>query len=113
LPEIDYVQGDTLRILEAAKQFKIFFDSKHMTKMKTFFKTKNIVAATEKLSMIEMIYPDVLTKTPGVFSVLSSELGSHDISILDALICSNEHIIIIEEKHLVAAFELIFHLCAE
>ena len=60
--------------------------------------------------MIEMIYPDVLEKTPGVFSAVSTELGENDISIIDALICSNEHIILVDEKDLLKAFEIQIYL---
>ena len=61
--------------------------------------------------MIEINYPRILKKTPGVFSIIYNELAESDISIIDALISSNEHILIVEEEKLLKAFELIQKLC--
>jgi hypothetical protein len=111
LPETDYTAGEILRVLEGSKIFKIIFDQKNFQKMIEFFGRQNIVESNMKLGMIEMIYPDILQKTPGVFSVISNELAENDISIVDALICSNEHIIIIDEKNLLKAFDIVYNLC--
>lgn len=111
LPKTDYTSGEILRVLEGSKIFKIIFDQKNFEKMSDFFQKQNIVGSSRKLGMIEMIYPDILQKTPGVFSVISSELAENEISIIDALICSNEHIIIIDEKNLLKAFDIVFNLC--
>jgi aspartokinase len=61
--------------------------------------------------MIEIDYPRILKKTPGVFSVIYNELAENNISIIDALISSNEHILVIDEEKLLTAFEHIYELC--
>ena len=66
----------------------------------------------KKVGMIEINYTRILKKTPGVFSIIYNELAENDISIIDALISSNEHILIIEEEKLLKAFELIQKLCS-
>ena len=81
--------------------------------MNNLFKKENIIDLNKNISMIEMIYPKELEKTPGVFSIVSNELAEHDISIIDALICSNEHIIIVDEKDVLKAFEIVNNLCSE
>jgi len=111
LPKIDFEAGETLRILEGSKQFRILINQNSFNKMQEFFGKKNIIGANKKIGMIEMIYPDILQKTPGVFSVISTELAQNDISIIDALICANEHIVIVSEKDLLKAFELLSELC--
>lgn len=111
LPKINFEAGETLRILEGAKLFKIIVNQNSFEKMQDFFGKKNIIEANKKIGMIEMVYPDILQKTPGVFSVISTELAQNDISIIDALICSNEHIIIVSELDLLKAFEILENLC--
>jgi hypothetical protein len=76
------------------------------------FKKSDIIDSNRNISMIEMIYPKELEKIPGVFSVVSNELGENGISIIDALICSNEHIIAVAENDVLKAFEVLYNLCS-
>lgn len=112
LPKIDFEGGEVLRVLEGSKLFKIIFDKKSYTKMINEFKKSDIIYSNKNISMIEMIYPKELEKTPGVFSVISNELAENNISITDALICANEHIVIVDEKDILKAFEVLYNLCS-
>jgi hypothetical protein len=80
LPETDYATGDILRVIEGSKIFKVVFDQKNYQKMIEIFQKNNIVDSNQKLGMVELIYPDILQKTPGVFSVISNELAENDIT---------------------------------
>ncbi len=111
LPKIDFEAGETLRILEGAKQFRIMINQSSYEKMIEIFGKRNILACNKKIGMIEMVYPEILKKTPGVFSVISTELAQNDISIIDALICGNEHIVVVSENNLLKAFEILTELC--
>ncbi len=111
LPQVDYESGEVLRILEGAKLFKIIIDKKSFEKIYSVFGKKNIIEHEKDIGMIELTYPEILTEIPGVFSAISTELGSNDISIIDALIISNEHIIVVKEKDLLKAFEILYNLC--
>jgi len=112
LPKIDYEGGEVLRVLEGSKLFKIIFDKKSYNKMLDSFKKNDIIDSNKNIGMIEMIYPKELEKTPGVFSVISNELAESNISIIDALICANEHIIIVDETYILKAFEVLYNLCS-
>ncbi|MBN1792512.1 hypothetical protein JW826_02405 [Candidatus Woesearchaeota archaeon] len=112
LPEVNYEGGETLRILEGAKIFKLLVDENSFEKMNTLFGRANVLETRKKIGMIELTYSSELQNTPGVFSVVSSELGENEISIIDALVCSNEHIIVVDEKSLLKTFNLLYELCA-
>lgn len=112
LPRIDFEGGEVLRVLEGSKLFKIIFDKKSYNKMQDSFKKSDIIDSNKNIGMIEMIYPKELEKTPGVFSAVSTELGENNISIIDALICANEHIIVVDEKDILKAFEVLYNLCS-
>ncbi|MBU0629231.1 MAG: hypothetical protein KKC75_08650 [Nanoarchaeota archaeon] len=112
LPEVNYEGGEVLRILEGSKLFKIIFDKNSFNKRLELFKKSDMLDSNKNISMLEMIYPKELEKIPGVFSVISNELGENGISIIDALICSNEHIVVVSEKDILKAFEILHNLCS-
>ncbi len=112
LPGVNFETGETLRVIEGAKLFKLISDKITYSKIYEEFGKNNIIETNKNIAMIEMTYPDILKKTPAVFSTISTELGENDISIIDALICSNEHIIIVDEKDILRAFEIVFRLCS-
>ncbi len=111
LPAVNFEVGEVLRVLEGSKLFKLIVDQKSFSKMQDVFGKNNIIEYNKNIGMIEMIYPDALQKVPGVFSVVSTELGENDISIIDALICSNEHVILVDEKDLLKSFEILYNMC--
>ncbi|MCB9362810.1 hypothetical protein H6504_05220 [Candidatus Woesearchaeota archaeon] len=111
LPEVNYEEGETLRVLEGAKLFRIVVDQQSLPRTIALFKG-HIMATDKKIGMLEMTYPDILMKTPGVFSVISSQLSENDISIIDALICGNEHILMVAESDLLKSFEILYTLCS-
>lgn len=111
LPKVDFEAGETLRVLEGAKQYRLIVNRKSYERTIELFGRKNIIEMSRNIGMIEMVYPDILKKTPGVFSVISTELAQNDISIIDALICANEHIIVVDDKDLLKAFAIVAELC--
>jgi aspartokinase len=111
LPEVNFEIGEILRVVEASKLFKLIIDQNSFNKMYDIFGKSNIIEYNKTIGMIEMVYPNALQKTPGVFSIISTELGENNISIIDALICSNEHIIIVDEKDLLKSFDILYNIC--
>ena len=112
LPKVDFESGEILRIIEGAKLFKIIIDKKSFDKMSSNFRKSDMIGYNKGIGMVELVYPETLAKTPGVFASISTELGSNNISIIDALIISNEHIIVVDEKDLLKAFEILYNLCS-
>jgi len=109
---MDFQGHDIIRILEGSQALTIVIDQKNFEKIKSTFPKDLILEENKKVGMIEINYTRILKKTPGVFSIIYNELAENDISIIDALISSNEHILIIEEEKLLKAFELIQKLCS-
>src|SRR3989344_4531270 len=109
---MDFQGHDMIRVLEGSQALTIVIDQKNFDKIKSTFPKDLILEENKKVGMVEINYPRILKKTPGVFSIIYNELAENDISITDALISSNEHILIIEEDKLLKAFELIQKLCS-
>jgi len=108
---MDFQGHDVIRVLEGSQALTIVIDQKNFEKIKSTFPKDLILEENKKVGMVEINYPRILKKTPGVFSIIYNELAENDISIIDALISSNEHILIIEEDKILKAFELIQKLC--
>ena len=109
---MDFQGHDIIRVLEGSQALTIVIDQKNLEKIKSTFPKDLILEENKKVGMIEINYPKILKRTPGVFSIIYNELVENDISIIDALISSNEHILIIEEEKLLKSFELIQKLCS-
>ena len=109
---MDFQGHDIIRVLEGSQALTIVVDQKNFEKIKSTFPKDLILEENKKVGMVEINYPRILKKTPGVFSIIYNELAENNISIIDALISSNEHILIIEEEKLLKAFELIQKLCS-
>ena len=108
---IDYQGHETIRILEGSQALTLVIDRKNLEKMQDLFSKRVILGVNKNVGMIEINYHKLLKKTPGVFSVIYNELAENSISIVDALISSEEHILLVDEDKLLKAFELIYNLC--
>tara|TARA_Y100000310_G_C20507456_1_gene727138 strand:- start:143 stop:793 length:651 start_codon:yes stop_codon:yes gene_type:complete len=108
--KIDFQGGDTLRIFEVNKYIKIILDEKTSFDIKDIFTKKEIVAVEKNLGELTIAYNMDITKTPGLFALLSNELAANNISIIDSMICHSEHLIILNEKELQKGFQVVFEL---
>jgi hypothetical protein len=108
---IDFQGHETIRVLEGSQALTLVFDRRNFEKIKSIFSKKVILEENREVGMIEINYPRILKKTPGVFSITYNELAENNISVIDSLMSPNEHIIIVEEEKLLRAFELIYNLC--
>lgn len=111
--KIDFQGGDTLRIFEVNKYIKIIIDEKTLKESQEIFNQKEIVNLEKNLGELIITYDLDITKTPGVFAFLSTELAANNISIIDSMICHSEHLIIIKEKELQKAFSVVFNLVSK
>ena len=108
---IDFQGHETIRVLEGSQALTLIFDRKNFEKIKSLFTKAVILEENKNIGMIELTYQKILKKTPGVFLILYNELAENGISIIDSLMSSTEHILLLEEEKLLKAFELIYNLC--
>lgn len=108
---MDFQGHETIRVLEGSQALTIIFDRKNFEKIKSFFTKAVILEENKDIGIIEITYQKILKKTPGVFLILYNELAENNISIIDSLMSSTEHIILLDEEKLLKAFELVYNLC--
>lgn len=103
--KIDFSKGDVLRILEVSQFIKVITDEANLEKIHELFPKKEIISTEKRLGEISLVYNEEVANTPGVFAALSGELALSGISIIDGVICGNEHIFIVNEDDLMKALE--------
>ena len=108
---VDFQGHDTVRIFEGANALTLIIDRKNFEKIRGLFPRDLILEENKEVGMVEITYPRILKKTPGVFLVIANELADNDISIIDALISSNEHVLVVAEEKIVPTFQLLYGLC--
>jgi len=101
---------ETFVVFEVTKYLKIILDKRGKRTVEDLFLKKDIIDIEENIGLLHMGYNIDVTKTPGVFALLANELGANDISIVDSMICHSEHIIIVREKDIRKAFDIVFDL---
>ncbi len=108
--KIDFEGGDILRIFEVSKNIKVIIDEKTLKEINNLFSTNDIVTKEKNIGELNITYDADITKVSGLFALLSNELASNNISIIDSIICHSEHIILVTEKDIQKAFNVIFNL---
>lgn len=108
---VDFQGHDTVRIFEGANALTLIIDRKNFEKVRGLFPKDLILEENREVGMVEINYPRVLKKIPGVFLIIANELADNDISIIDALISSNEHVLVVAEEKIVPTFQLMYGLC--
>ena len=108
--QIDFEKGDTLRIFEVSSYIEVIIDDKNTKLFSKTFDNAEILNIKRNLGELSINYGMDVTQVPGLFSTISNELASQDVSIVSSIICHSEHIIIVEEKNLEKAFNVIFRL---
>lgn len=107
---IDFEGGDILRIFEVSKYIKIIIDEKTIINVNKIFDKDQIVNIEKNIGELNIIYSEEITKIPGLFAAIANELAANNISIVDSMICHSEHIIIVQEKDIQHAFDVLFAL---
>ena len=98
---------ESVRIKEVNKYIKIIIDEKGLEDVQSLFNKSDIVDSEKNLGELTIIYGIDITKTPGVFALLSNELAANNVSIVDSTICHSEHLIIVQDKDLQKGFNVI------
>ncbi len=104
---IDFSRGYVVRTLESSQNIKLIIDDVHLEKIQSIFQKSQIVEIERDLGEISLLYDIDVRHTPGLFAVVTSELGLHDISIRDGVLCGSEYILIVAQDDVVKAVSVL------
>ena len=102
---IGFSKGEVLRILEVSGYIKVILDESNLGKIGMHFRHDDVISQMKDLGEICITYPVRAAGIPGIFAAISSELSLSGISLVDGVICGEEHIFIVEKDDLMKSLE--------
>ncbi|MBI2573467.1 hypothetical protein HYV86_06395 [Candidatus Woesearchaeota archaeon] len=104
---VDFSRGYVVRTLESSQYIKVIVDDVHIEKVQALFQKSQIIEIERELGEISLLYDTDVRYTPGLFAVVTSELGLHDIAIRDGVLCGSEYILIVAQDDVVRAVSVL------
>lgn len=107
---INFNKNETLKFVQGSLSLALFIDEFNVKKVESIFSDKDIIAVYNKISELDLIFPDNAIKTKGVISYLASELAINGVNIIELLTGKPELIIYVKESDLLKAYETLKRL---
>jgi len=108
---IRYIRGDVLRIMQANESIRLLIDEKNLAKVQNLFPKHTILATETHLAEITITIHPEMQKTPGILSLLATELSLNGINIVEVMTCPPEMLFIISHHEFQKASDVIHRLC--
>lgn len=109
---INYNRGDVIRIIQADESIKILVNEKNLEEIKKLFPNDKIIKIDKNLAEINMhLHPEAVN-TPGIISIISSELAMNDVNVMEVMSCVPEMLWFVKEKDVLKAHNIVYHLCS-
>jgi len=108
---ISYIQGDTLRIMQANNSVRILIDEKNMENVLTLLPKNKIISKETNLAEINIYIHPLMQKTPGILAILANELAIKGINIVEVMTCPPEMLFIFKKEEFQNASNVINQLC--
>ena len=108
---IDYEKGQLLVLMQGDESIKIMINKKNEKKVLSCIDKKLILHIEDNLAQINIQLSATAVKTPGIITVLSTELMMHNINVVEVMSCVPEMLFFVKQKDVVKAYELLFNMC--
>ena len=108
---INYEKGEILLIIQGEQAIKLMMNEKNKAKVLDILPKKSVINIEENIAEINIKLTDEAVETPGIISLLSTELMMHDINILELMSCVPEMLFFVKQKDVVKSYEILFGLC--
>ncbi|MFH1276234.1 MAG: hypothetical protein ABIH82_03910 [Candidatus Woesearchaeota archaeon] len=109
--QIDYDKGEILLIMQGEKSIKLIINDKNKEKFITLFPKKSIINIEDNIAEINIQLSNEAVRTPGIITVLTTELMLHDINIVETMSCVPEMLFFVKQKDVVKSYQILFNLC--
>lgn len=113
LPElfsvIEIEKHERLRVIQADESIKLIIDRKNLAKVKERIPENIIKEITDDLAEVIIHLDEIIWSTPGIVSVITTELSLNNINIVELMSCVPEIIIFFKEDDLMRAYNVLFN----
>lgn len=110
---IEVDKHQQLRLIQADESIKIIIDKKNLEKVKKILPEKNILKIDENIAEITIHLDKKAWHTPGITSIITTELSLNNINIVEIMSCIPEIIIFFKEKDLMSAYSVLYKIYGE
>jgi aspartokinase len=108
---VDYEKGELLLVIEGEESIKLLINEKNKAKLLAIFPPGAIRRVEGGLAEINIHLSDEASKTPGIISVLSTELTINDINIVEIMSCLPEMLFFINQKDVGRSYPILAEMC--
>jgi hypothetical protein len=105
--EVDYGRGGTFRFVAGVESIRVVLDEKKVDEIRRLIPAKSIRKVVSGLTEIIVSLAEEAEMTPGVVSVLTTELTMQGINMIEFMSCVPELVIVVDEKDGLKAYESI------
>lgn len=110
---IEIGKHQVLRIIQADESVKIIIDKKNLKKAQKIIPENKIIKIDSELAEVTIHLDSRVWATPGIASVLTSELSMNNVNIVEIMSCIPEIIIFFKEKDLMQAYNILYSFSKE
>lgn len=103
---LDLARGDTLRIIQGARSVLLIIDQMKLPDFLEVFDANESSVMTG-VSELDLVLPQDAQTTPGTLALVTNALAMEGINILDLVTCYREHLVFVDVKDSVRAFEVL------
>jgi spore coat polysaccharide biosynthesis predicted glycosyltransferase SpsG len=96
--EVDYIHGETFRVVIGPKTMSVTLDSKNVDKLISKLPKARIVKRIENLAEIVIDMTSEADKTVGAISAITTELAINDVNLIQLSTIGPGHILILVEE---------------
>jgi aspartokinase len=108
---IQYIQGDILRVMQANESVRILIDEKNLESVTKLFPKHKINSTEKDLAEIDIYIHPKMQATPGILAVIASELAINSVNIIEVMTCPPEMLFIVRGEDLLRAHDVLCKLC--
>ena len=110
---INYDKGEIALIIQGEQAIKLIINDKNKEKILPLFPKKSLLTIEKDLAEINIQLAEEAVRTPGIISVLSTELMIHNINVIETMSCVPEMLFFVKQKDVVKSYDILFNLCSE
>ncbi len=106
---VAYEKGELLLIMEGEQSLKLLVNEKNAARIKEIF--PSVRELNTRIAQVNILLSEEAVRTPGIISLLSTELMMHGINLVELMSCVPEMLFFIKQEDVVRAYQVLHALC--
>ena len=108
---VNHDKGELLVIMQGEQSIKLLINDKNKEKIVNLFPKRLVDSVQNNIAEINITLNEEGKRTPGMVSVISTELMLHNINMVETMSCLPEFLLFVDQSDVVKAYEVLFNMC--